>query len=86
MTYPETLTQKPQLHAAFLMFNPYNEDGAQIGWTRLEYSYYEQDFVFKRSEMQVFAERPYPYISDEDIVTALKDMYSDKNITEIVIS
>lgn len=86
MNYPETLTQKPQIHTGFLMFNPTNEDGEHTGWTRLDYEYYEQEFVFKRTEMQIFATRPYPFVSDEDIQTALKDMYSDRTITEIVIS
>lgn len=86
MTYPESLTKKPEMFQAFLMFSPLNEDGEQIGWTRLDYEYTEQEFVFKRTEMQVYATRPYPFISDEDITTALKDMYSDRTITEILIS
>lgn len=86
MTYPETLTQKPGRQEAWLLFQPYNSDGELVGWTRLTYSYIEIEYVFKRTEMHIDADRPYPWVSDEDIEQALKDFYSDKTIKTLTIS
>ncbi len=86
MTYPETLTQKPERHEAWLLFQPSDLDGELVGWTRLDYSYIEVEYVFQRTEMHVAADRPYQWVSDEDIEQALKDFYSDKTILTLTIS
>ena len=86
MTYPETLTQNPERHEAFLLFQPYNSDGELMNWTKLEFSYTEVEYLFKRTEMHIEADRPYEWVSDEDIEQALKDFYSDKTILTLTIS
>lgn len=93
MTYPETLTQKQERQSAWLTMPVHDSNGEIIDWVILYYTYIESEYAFRRSEITIDADRPYRHelmsripVSNEDIIYALKEFYSDKNITEIVIS
>jgi hypothetical protein len=96
MTYPETLTQKQERQSAWLTMPVHDRNGEIIDWVILNYTYIESEYEFI-SEMAIDADRPYMKyynsercvyvpVDNEDIIYALKEFYSDKNITEIVIS
>jgi len=86
MTYSEKLSHKQGIQEGFLLFQPYTPDGKQMGWVKLSYSYIETEYTFKRTEIEVYADRPYPWVSDEDIEQSIKDFYYDKTIIDIKIS
>lgn len=85
MTSPET-SHKTERHSAFLLFQPYNNDGELMNWTTLNFTYTEVEYIFKRTEMHIEADRPLSWIADEDIEQALKDHYSDRTILTITIN
>jgi hypothetical protein len=100
MTYPETITQNQERQSAWLTMPVHDSNGEIIDWVILNYTYIESEYAFRRTEITIAADRPYyfsssglltPYVKgrpveDEDIIYALKSFYSDKDITEIVIS